>query len=109
MFTSIRDVADDPESLVVILIDEVESIAYSRAVSTQEPSDSLRVVNAVLTQLDILKRHSNVLVLTTSNLCGSIDMAFVDRADLRQYVGFPSSVATFHIFKSAIDELTKVS
>lgn len=110
LFTSIKEVAENPESLVIILIDEVESIAYSRgSVSSQEPSDSLRVVNAVLTQLDQLRSHSNVLVLTTSNLSESIDLAFVDRADLKQYVGFPSPIAIFHIFKSAIDELIKVN
>lgn len=109
MFSTIKDVAEDPDSLVVILIDEVESIAYARdSVSSQEPSDSLRVVNAVLTQLDQLRSHANVLVLTTSNLSGTIDLAFVDRADLKQYIGFPTPIAIFHIFKSAIDELVKV-
>ena len=33
-----------------------------------EPSDALRVVNALLTQLDKLKHRKNVLVLTTSNI-----------------------------------------
>lgn len=109
LFATIKEVAEDSASLVIILIDEVESIAYCRnSVSAQEPSDSLRVVNAVLTQLDQLRMHSNVLVLTTSNLSGSIDLAFVDRADLKQHVGFPSNIAIFHIFKSAIDELIKV-
>lgn len=101
--------ADDQDSMVIILIDEVESIAYARdSVSAQEPSDSLRVVNAVLTQLDQLRKHPNVLVLTTSNLSNTIDLAFVDRADLKQYVDFPSQVAIYHIFRSAIDELIKV-
>lgn len=110
LFTSIKEVAEDPKSLVIVLIDEVESIAYARdSVSSNEPSDSLRVVNAVLTQLDQLRNYSNVLVLTTSNLSESIDLAFVDRADLKQYVGFPSVVAIFHIFKSAIDELITVN
>lgn len=110
MFTTIKDVAEDPDSLCIILIDEVESIAYAReSVSSQEPSDSLRVVNALLTQLDQLRKHNNVFVLTTSNLSGTIDLAFVDRADLKQYVDFPSSVAIFHIFKSAIEELVKVN
>lgn len=110
LFTSIKEVADDTDSMVIILIDEVESIAYARdSVSSQEPSDSLRVVNAVLTQLDQLRKHPNVLVLTTSNLTSAIDTAFVDRADLKQYIGFPSQVAIFHIFKSAIDELIKVN
>lgn len=110
MFDTIKKVAEDPASLVIILIDEVESIAFARdSVSAQEPSDSLRVVNAVLTQLDQLRNHSNVYVLTTSNLSSTIDLAFVDRADLKQYVGLPSTIAIFNIFKSAIDELIKVN
>lgn len=109
LFSSIKEVAEDPNALVLILIDEIESITYARdCVSSNEPSDSLRVVNAVLTQLDQLRRHPNVLILTTSNLTSSIDSAFVDRADLKQYVGCPSPIAIFHIFKSAVEELIKV-
>jgi len=51
--------------------------------SGKEPSDALRVVNALLTQLDRLKQRQNVLVLTTSNLPSAIDAAFVDRADIK--------------------------
>jgi hypothetical protein len=40
-------------------------------------------VNALLTQLDRLRRHPNALVLTTSNITGAIDLAFVDRADIK--------------------------
>lgn len=110
LFSSIKEVAEDPNSLVLILIDEVESITYARdCVSSNEPSDSLRVVNAVLQILDQLRRYPNVLILATSNLTSSIDSAFVDRADLKQYVGYPSPIAIFHIFKSAIEELIKVN
>jgi SpoVK/Ycf46/Vps4 family AAA+-type ATPase len=73
--------------------DEVESLTAARksAVSGSEPSDAIRVVNALLTQLDALKRHSNVLVLTTSNITEAIDVAFVDRADIKQYVARSSA------------------
>ena len=37
-----------------------------------EPSDALRVVNALLTQLDKLKHKKNVLVMSTSNLAKAI-------------------------------------
>lgn len=49
--------------------DEVESLSAARtaAVAGSEPSDAIRVVNALLTELDRLKRHENVLILTTSN------------------------------------------
>ena len=48
--------------------------------SGSEPSDAIRVVNALLTQLDQVKRYPNVLILTTSNVTGAIDLAFVDRS-----------------------------
>lgn len=47
----------------------------------------LQVVNALLTQLDKLKSRKNCLVMTTSNLSGAIDNAFIDRADIKQYIG----------------------
>ncbi|KAJ8571649.1 hypothetical protein ON010_g5189 [Phytophthora cinnamomi] len=73
---------------VFVTVDEVESLTAARksAVSGSEPSDAIRVVNALLTQLDSLKRYSNVLILTTSNITEAIDVAFVDRADIKQYV-----------------------
>ncbi len=44
------------------LIDEVESLTAARktAMSGLEPSDALRVVNALLTQLDKLRLKKNV-------------------------------------------------
>ncbi len=49
-----------------------------------------RAVNALLTQLDALKAFPNVMVLTTSNITEAIDLAFVDRADIKAYIGPPS-------------------
>lgn len=77
--------------------------AYS--LSGSEPSDSLRVVNAVLTQLDQIRKFSNVLILTTSNLTSAIDFAFLDRADIRQYIGPPNSEAIAKIYRTILDEL----
>ena len=39
-----------------------------------EPSDGLRVVNPLLTQLDKLKQRKNVLIMSTSNLVKAIGM-----------------------------------
>ena len=74
-----------PNTLVVVLIDEVESLtaARSSALNGTEPSDAVRVVNAVLTQLDRLKRFKNVLTLCTTNLASAVDAAFLDRADVK--------------------------
>jgi len=96
--------------LVCLLIDEVESLTAARSavVSGTEPSDAIRVVNALLTQIDRLKKHKNVLILTTSNVTGKIDVAFVDRADIKFYIGLPSPVAIYSIFRSCLEELSRV-
>ena len=41
--------------------------------SGSEPSDAVRVVNALLTQLDQIKSFPNVMILTTSNVSGTIN------------------------------------
>lgn len=110
MFIKIKEIVEDPNILVCVLIDEVESLAHARdqCISANEPSDSIRVVNAVLTQIDQIKRYSNVLILATSNMTGSIDLAFVDRADIKQYLGLPTANAIFQIYYSCVKELLKV-
>ncbi|XP_022659295.1 pachytene checkpoint protein 2 homolog isoform X2 [Varroa destructor] len=109
MFEKIEEIASDEAALVFILIDEVESLAHSRAAAAagSEPSDAIRVVNAVLTQLDRLKMLPNALILTTSNVETSIDGAFVDRADLCVYIGHPSPPAISKILASCAKELIK--
>ncbi|KAB0393802.1 hypothetical protein E2I00_001234, partial [Balaenoptera physalus] len=78
MFQKIQDLIDDKDALVFVLIDEVESLTAARSAcrAGAEPSDAIRVVNAVLTQIDQIKRHSNVVILTTSNITERIDVAF---------------------------------
>lgn len=85
------------------------SIKIYRVFVGNEPSDAIRVVNAVLTQIDQIKRYSNVLILTTSNITESIDLAFIDRADIKQYLGMPTPIAIYKVYFSCIQELIKVS
>ena len=110
MFARIRELLDDGDAFVCVLVDEVESLAAARssAANGSEPSDAIRVVNALLTQLDGLKRYKNALVLTTSNLTGSIDAAFIDRADLKQYIGPPGPAARYEILRTCVHELGRV-
>lgn len=109
MFQKIQELIDDKDALVCVLIDEVESLTAARksAMQGQEPSDAIRVVNALLTQIDHIKRFPNVIILTTSNVTGAIDLAFVDRADIKQYIGPPSVNAIFSIYHSCIAELMR--
>ncbi|KAI3360466.1 hypothetical protein L3Q82_002362 [Scortum barcoo] len=109
MFQKIQQLIDDKDALVFVLIDEVESLTAARNASQAgtEPSDAIRVVNSVLTQLDQIKRHSNVVILTTSNVTEKIDLAFVDRADIKQYIGPPSEKGIYNIYLSCLEELMK--
>lgn len=109
MFQKIQQFIDDKDGLVFVLIDEVESLTAARNAcqSGTEPSDAIRVVNAVLTQLDHIKQHSNVVILTTSNVTEKIDLAFVDRADIKQYIGPPSEKGIYNIYLSSLEELMK--
>lgn len=105
-----QEMIDEEDCLVFVLIDEVESLTSARkaAVSGSEPVDAIRAVNALLTQLDGLKAHSNVMVLTTSNITEAIDLAFVDRADIKAYIGPPPTHARYEILRTCIEELQRV-
>ena len=47
------------------------------------------------------------MIFTTSNLSEAIDLAFVDRADIKQYIGNPSEAARETILLSSVSELIK--
>ncbi|XP_050224221.1 pachytene checkpoint protein 2 homolog [Mercurialis annua] len=109
LFQKIQEMVEEENNLVFVLIDEVESLAAARkaAISGSEPSDSIRVVNALLTQMDKLKSSPNVIILTTSNITAAIDVAFVDRADIKAYVGPPTLQARYEILRSCMHELIR--
>lgn len=110
MFSKIYELIENPKMFICVLIDEVESLAHARtqSMSGNEPSDAIRVVNAVLTQIDQIKRYPNVLILTTSNMTQAIDLAFVDRADIKQFIGLPSIHAIYQIYYTCLQELMRV-
>ncbi|XP_037952952.1 pachytene checkpoint protein 2 homolog isoform X1 [Teleopsis dalmanni] len=109
LFSKIREIVVNKDNLVCVLIDEVESLAFARdSMSSQEPKDAMRVVNALLTQLDSIKEYPNVLILATSNLAKTIDDAFIDRADVKQYIGLPTKKAIRKIYETVLLELMRV-
>lgn len=120
MFKEIRRLAGEPNTFVCLLIgtrvhcrgflcstDEIESITISRSslFKGSEPSDSIRAVNVLLTQIDALKETNRVLILTTSNLLETVDPAFLDRIDLKFRLGQPGSRAKYEILVAGIQEL----
>jgi len=58
MFNKIFEMVHEQKSLVMLLIDEVESLAQCRqaAIHGFEPTDSIRAVNALLTNIDSLSQ-----------------------------------------------------
>ncbi|KAG8288711.1 Pachytene checkpoint protein 2 [Homalodisca vitripennis] len=58
MFDKIKELIEDNNSLVCVLIDEVESLTRAResSMSGSEPSDLIRAVNSVLTQIDQMRK-----------------------------------------------------
>ena len=109
LFAKIQELLEDEETMVFVLVDEVESLAAARqgAANGSEPSDAIRVVNALLTQIDALKSRPNAFVLTTSNITEAIDLAFVDRADIKCYIGPPGVRARYDILRSCVEELVR--
>lgn len=110
MFDQIDELAEDEKCMVFVLIDEVESLGMCRESSSSrsEPSDAIRAVNALLTQIDRIRRRDNVLILCTSNLESTLDKALVDRADIVKNVGQPSDFARYSMLKSSIMELARI-
>ena len=107
LFDRLNEISNDNETLLFVLIDEVESIATARdsATNGSDPSDAIRVVNALLTQIDQLRRKNNVVIMATSNLTECIDLAFLSRADIKQYIGPPGLKARYSIFYECAAEL----
>ncbi|KAI0301796.1 P-loop containing nucleoside triphosphate hydrolase protein [Multifurca ochricompacta] len=88
LFGSVMELVEDEDTFVVVLIDEVESLTAARAgaMAGTEPTDALRVVNALLTQLDKLRHKKNVLVVSTSNLAKAIAIYIILRSCLLELI-----------------------
>lgn len=95
------------KKFVCLLFDEVESLAISRhqLLNTNETTDSVRVLNCLMTHLDNLKKYPNFILLCTSNLRENIDPAFLDRLDVSFYVGFPSVTVCQQILTNITQEM----
>lgn len=112
LFTEIIELAQHhSDNLYFLLIDEIEGIAGSRerCISAAEPTDTVRVVNALLTHLDKIAEIANIFVLATSNLLEHIDAAFLDRVDLKITISNPSHLQIYSILREGIHELMRAN
>ena len=93
---------------LIIAIDEVESLAFDRkavAANPNEPSDILRGVNKLLTELDRLRQLAGVVVIMTSNLAEVIDEALTSRTDLILDFDLPDPHTRARIIGMRLDKL----
>lgn len=108
------------EGPVIVLLDEVETLAADRSKMSMEanPVDVHRATDAVLVQLDLLaERNHQLLFVATSNFPQAVDSAFTSRCDLVMHIPLPDAEACGAILKdcltglgrtySAIGRLTK--
>jgi AAA+ superfamily predicted ATPase len=99
--------AKDP---VIVLLDEVETLAASRQRLSLEanPIDVHRATDAVLTQVDRLAHdNANLLFLATSNFLEALDIAFLSRADLDLFIDLPVTEARKSIIADVLEELAR--
>lgn len=100
---------NDPRRIIIVLIDEIESIAISRhsGVMHGEAQDSLRATNALLTGFDRVRAYPNVVFMCTSNMIDCLDEAFVDRCAIQIPFQPPSEESQYKILKASVLELVK--
>ena len=92
----------------VVLIDEVETLATSRADLSMDanPIDVHRAVDAALVGLDRLaEEFGDLVILATSNFEGSLDTAFISRADVVLRVPLPDLEARFTILSDSTSQV----
>ena len=93
---------------LVVLLDEVESLAVSRSGASLEtnPVDVHRATDAVLAGVDHVARTSpNVTFIATTNHAVGVDAAFLSRADVVEELGLPGAEAVELILRDTLDEL----
>jgi SpoVK/Ycf46/Vps4 family AAA+-type ATPase len=95
---------------VIVLLDEVETLAADRAKMSMEanPVDVHRATDAVLVQLDLLaERNPQLLFVATSNFPQAVDSAFTSRCDLVMHIPLPDAKACTAILKDCLIGLGK--
>lgn len=108
IFTAIeRMCKENPKLFICVLIDEIESLASSRLTASirGEVQDGIRATNALLTGFDMVKSQTNLIILCTSNMIDTLDVAFVDRCGYQITVDPPSLAARYQILRNALNDL----
>jgi AAA+ superfamily predicted ATPase len=92
----------------IVLLDEVESLAVSRAGASLEtnPVDVHRATDAVLAGVDQVARSCpNVTFVATTNHSVGVDAAFLSRADLVEDIALPNAAAVELILRDTVHQV----
>lgn len=93
---------------MIVLIDEVESLAVRRSSASFEtnPVDVHRATDAVLAGLDTLRAQSpHTVLVATTNFVDAVDEAVLSRADLVLTTSLPDTETIERIVRSSLVEL----
>ena len=93
---------------MVVLIDEIDSIATNRdrASAGTDPVDVVRATEAALQGLDHLAASApNMVIFATSNFPQAIDPAFSSRLDVTFELDLPDPTTTARILRDALEEV----
>ena len=96
----------------IVLLDEVESLAVSRAGASLEtnPVDVHRATDAVLAGVDQVARACpNVMFVATTNHAVGVDAAFLSRADLVEDISLPNTAAVEQILRDTLEPIVGVA
>jgi AAA+ superfamily predicted ATPase len=96
----------------IVLLDEVESLAVSRAGASLEtnPVDVHRATDAVLAGVDQVARVCpNLTFVATTNHAVGVDSAFLSRADIVEDIGLPGLAAVEQILRDTLEQIVGAS
>jgi AAA+ superfamily predicted ATPase len=96
----------------IVLLDEVESLAVSRAGASLEtnPVDVHRATDAVLAGVDQVARACpNLTFVATTNHAVGVDSAFLSRADVVEDIGLPGLAAVEQILRDTLEQIVGAS
>src|SRR5207244_7281069 len=92
----------------IVLLDEVEALAVSRAGASLEtnPVDVHRATDAVLSGVDQVARTCpNLLFVATTNHAVGVDPAFLSRADIVEEIALPNAAAVELILRDTLHQI----
>ncbi|KAI9745687.1 MAG: Pachytene checkpoint protein 2 [Claussenomyces sp. TS43310] len=98
---------NSPQHFTCVILDEIESLASSRAESSarMEVHDTVRATNALLQAFDTMLSQNNIIVIATSNLQELLDDAFLSRCDYSFFIDLPSAKARYEIMRGSLQTL----